>query len=195
MCDQKVTSACVQVDIENKKQACSSQWYLCKILSYGPNSFQNDRSISKENYDRVAFGLSTLHGLLNISKILIYDVSPYFRKLDKKESKILNEANILELFKINLPEIKHGYVSKMTGNIARCFFNNPELFSKAIYVLIEITKSFLKIYWKSLESFQKYPLKFFETTINEISFLLEDVYLTPTVHKYLVHSLMICKFF
>ena len=194
MCDQKAINSSVMVNLLEKKLPCSNRCYICGLLSYGKKSFQEQRNISNTIFENFEFGLSTLHGLINVAKFLIYNVSPVFRKCSKEEAKLINEEEILKVFKIDLSFIKHGFGSKITGNIARRFFKNYNQFSNCINVPVDLIK-FFKQLLEICCGFEPTNIEYVYDLVGKILLELENVTLTPALHKYLIHGPLIIDFF
>ena len=189
MVDQKAINAAVQTNISLKKNACSNRCYICSKLSYGQNSFQQSACSIELESEAIDFGLNTLHGLLNIVKYLIYNVAP--NENNRIES-ILDRINTS--FKINLSEIKHGFGSTLTGNLARRFLNNPEIFAECTKLemsLIVVVKKILA----DIRSFEMIDLEIYESNLLIFHSYIKKIRITPTIHKYLSHSVQIINFF
>ena len=122
MCDQKAINCSVMVNLLKKKLSCSNRCYICGLSSYGQRNSQAQRDISNTIFENFEFGLSTLPGLINIAKFLVYYVSQVFRSCSKEESKLINQKEILKVFKIDFSFIKNGFRSKITGDTVRRFF-------------------------------------------------------------------------
>ena len=133
MLDQKFINASTILKPEAKgvdSQLC----YLCEIISNGHNSFQNLENFTKSCIrDRLFFGISPLHALINFTNFVIYKVSTVINNFNIEE--INNRLE--ESFKISFLEIKRGFGSKITGNVARNFFEKFDLFARTINLPIK----------------------------------------------------------
>ena len=123
MMDQKSINACVMKK-PGSKGVDSCCCYICKLRSVGMKNFQNFESstLPASSEQCYLFGISPLHGLLNFTKFVIYNVATQINEIEKTE---LNDK-LTKNFKIDFNEIKRGHGSKITGNVARMFFSNFE---------------------------------------------------------------------
>ena len=191
MMDQKAINAC-NLKKPTTKGVDSCCCYICKFRSIGKRNFQNfDPCVEPENERELyEFGLSPLHGLLNFTKFIIYNVAT---TINQTEKNLINER-LTQSFNIDFGEIKRGFGSKITGNVARMLFRNIEKFSNTIKVDIIFLKN-VEIMLEMVRSKQLINYETFHNIIEQIANFLKTrgIHLTPTVHKYLHHSYSIVK--
>ena len=97
---------------------------------------------------------------------------------------------------INFPEVKHGFGSKITGNVARLFLKDHVEFAdvkKLPVELIENDSELLKI----IRQTDNIEIILYSDKANAIiNFYIEtEMHLTQTIHKILFHGREILEFF
>lgn len=192
MMDQKAINACTIFQPPNKGSD-TKKCYICKLRSVGKNSFQNIRaSSSNTSCEILHFGLSNLHALLNFTKFIIYDVAAVINK----KSKIEINNDLSSVYNIDFAEVRRGFGSQITGNIARNFYKDCNKFASALNIDYSFVEN-VNIFLKMLRSSEPINYEQFSLIITNIFEFLDknSIHLTPTVHKLLIHSNEITKYF
>ena len=129
-----------------------------------------------------------MHALINMTKFSIYRVNSL--KLDEI-NKVLKSK-----FKIDCDQVKTGYGSQITGNVARKLLAQPKILSNVLKIDFEVVDLFSQI----LE-FCRSPQKYKKNEILDICEKTKDylsnnqIKQTPTVHKLVMHLPEICEYF
>jgi hypothetical protein len=176
--------------------------YLCKSTSKQFNDI--DEMLKKEICDdNLQFGISSLHAWIRCMECCLklsykLDIKKWqTRKCDKD-----NKKNVQQGFKERLgliiDEPKQGYGSSNDGNTARRFFSNysisaeitgvDEELIRRIYIILQAMSCGFQI---DVQKFQKYT----EETARKFVELYPWFYMSPTVHKILIHGYKIIDSF
>ena len=138
------------------------------------------------------FGISPLHALLNLTKFLIFNVSAKINSFTKEQLNSLLQNK----YKIKFAEVEHGFGSKITGNVARLFFKDIEAFSSVIIVPIHIVED-INIILNLIRQCNPVDKQFYSSVASRIKnfLVLNEINLTPSVHKILDHGYDFLDFF
>ena len=182
MMDQKAINSCCLATLN--KNSYTKRCYICMKDSIGKNSFNIEGANSSENIENLEFGLSSLHFLLNSTKFLIDNLAK------KNRNDIRSE--ILAEYKIDLFDVRHGFGTQITGNVARRMLKDKEKFAK----MLGIEKTIVELFSEIIENISSKSLtntQIFTKNCIELKKLLNRE--TPTIHKILTHGRDIIDFF
>ena len=94
----------------------------------------------------VVFGISCLHLLLNMTKFLIYNVGCGTSEKDSKAKKVIDVGRRISIhIYIVFKDARHGFGSKLMGNLYRRLFNNLEEFNKQNIFTKDVGEFYTKI--------------------------------------------------
>jgi hypothetical protein len=199
MVDDKVINSVT----ETKATMC---YYLCKSTSKQFNDI--DEILKKEICDdNLQFGISSLHAWIRCMECCLklsykLDIKKWQTRKCDKDNFEANKKNVQQGFKERLGLIidqpKQGYGSSNDGNTARRFFSNysisaeitgvDEELIRRIYIILQAMSCGFQI---DVQKFQKYT----EETARKFVELYPWFYMSPTVHKILIHGYKIIDSF
>lgn len=199
MADQKVINHILKI-----KGSCN-----CYICGAKPKQMNNLVKAKKRvvNEKAYRFGISTLHAKINTFECLLHiayklDVKQW--RSDKivapeilKRKKLIQERFAKEMsLNVDLPIGTSGNTND--GNTARKFFDNPELSADITGIDVNLIKQFHKIL-SALSSGQAIDLVKYEKLCDDTAELYVKLYnwyyMPVTVHKILLHSVEVIKYF
>ena len=190
MMGQKSINACCILK-DGAKGVDTHLCYLCSLRSSCQNSFQNLSKEYSANDQFLIFAISPLHAFLNVTKFIIYNISPTINNFSKQEI----NSRLESAFNIHFNEIRRGFGTKITGNVARLFFENTHLFSKTIVLPTHFIENFKKILY-FIRSKERIDMQHYEIVCKDIIKYLSmnKIHITPTIHKILFHGHQIISF-